>query len=287
MSNITNIEKLKLEKILEMGSGYVLDLSNQKFQEFVYSAVKIDIWDDKYAYASGSKANRLRSFWEKESNTTVGKLLIDLLEYWQTKKIIDGISISTNDEVLYQECRKIANRLLANQPLNEKDTPLNEDEFISKEFKNISLDKLGLDNQIIDILKQRVEEIRKCLSGKSALATVFLCGSTLEGILLGVASKYPKEFNQSKCAPIKDGKVLQFHEWTLSNFIDAAKEIGLLSEDVKKHSHALRDFRNYIHPYQQLMSGFNPHEHTAKISWQVLQAAIFEIGEYNIRQGKS
>lgn len=281
MSNITNIEKLKLEKILEMGGGYVLDLSNQKFQEFVYSTVKLDIWNDKYSYASGSKANRLRSFWEKESNSVVGKLLLDLLEYWKTKKLIDGVTISPNDQILHQECQKIATRLMGNQAPKTVETFSTEDEFISKEFKNISLDRLGLDDRITDVLKQRLEEIRKCLNAKASLATVFLCGSSLEGILLGISSKYPREFNQSRCAPTKDGKVLPLHSWTLANFIDTAREVGILGEDVKKYSHALRDFRNYIHPYQQLMSGFSPHEHTAKISWQVLQAAIYEIGNYN------
>ncbi len=46
---------------------------------------------------------------------------------------------------------------------------------------------------------------------------------------------------------------------------------------VKKFSHSLRDFRNYIHPYEQVSSRFNPDEHTARISWQVLKAALFQL----------
>ena len=94
---------------------------------------------------------------------------------------------------------------------------------------------------------------------------------------MGVASKYPQKFNQAVSAPKKDNKVLLLHQWTLSSLIDVGYELKLIHEDVKKHSHALRDFRNYIHPHQQNASGFFPHEHTAKISWQVLQAAIYEI----------
>lgn len=105
-----------------------------------------------------------------------------------------------------------------------------------------------------------------------------MSGSSLEGILLGLASKYPIKFNQSKSAPKdKTGKVKTFHEWTLSNFIDVACDLGIIKEDVKKFSHVLRDFRNYIHPYEQLASRFNPDEHTAKICWQVLKAAIFQL----------
>jgi hypothetical protein len=49
--------------------------------------------------------------------------------------------------------------------------------------------------------------------------------------------------------------------------------------DTQKFSHSLRDFRNYIHPFEQMSSGFNPREHTAKICLQVLKAAIYEISE--------
>ena len=71
----------------------------------------------------------------------------------------------------------------------------------------------------------------------------------------------------------------------LSNFIDVAYELGLLAEDVKKFSHTLRDFRNYIHPYQQMSSRFNPDKHTAKISWQVLKAALFQLSKNKLSSG--
>ena len=91
--------------------------------------------------------------------------------------------------------------------------------------------------------------------------------------MLGTASVRAKDFNQSSLSP-KDklGKVKQFEEWTLNDFINVARDLGLVGEDVKKFSHALRDFRNYIHPFQQMASKFNPDQHTAKICWQVLQA---------------
>ena len=69
----------------------------------------------------------------------------------------------------------------------------------------------------------------------------------------------------------------QFQDWTLSEFITVAHEIGLLKPDVQKFSHGLRDFRNYIHPYQQMASGFKPDEHTAKLCFQVLKAALADV----------
>ena len=164
----------------------------------------------------------------------------------------------------------------------------NEDEFLKRDFQEISLESIGLDGTVTEVLKLRVDEIEKCLSAdQPPLSVIFLAGSTLEGVLLGVALKYPKEFNQSKSSPKdKDGKVKQYPDWTLSNFIDVTYEVGFLAEDVKKvDSHCLRDFRNYIHPYQQMSSGFYPDTHTAKISWQVLKAALFQLSKNKISSG--
>ncbi|MBF9018623.1 MULTISPECIES: hypothetical protein [unclassified Oceanispirochaeta] len=151
------------------------------------------------------------------------------------------------------------------------------DNFLEREFNDISLDKLGLDSSITNVLSLRLEEIKKCISSGAPLSVIFLSGSTLEGILLGFALKHPKEFNQSKCAPNIEGKVKNFPEWTLANFIDVAYDIKIIQEDVKKYSHSLRDFRNYIHPYMQMNSQFNPSVQTAKISFHVLKAAIHEL----------
>ena len=123
---------------------------------------------------------------------------------------------------------------------NEGSKEIKEDDFLNIKFDEISLDKIGLDSVIVNALKLRLEEIQKCLSVNAPLSVVFLSGSTLEGLLLGIAIKYPKEFNQAKSSPKdKDGKVRQFPDWTLSNFIDVAFEVGLIKEDVKKFSHSL------------------------------------------------
>ncbi len=75
MAELSIIEKTKLEKFLRMPTGYVIDFSDRTFQEFIADTVGIDIFDQKYNYASGSKANRLRSFFKQEPDYVVGKLL--------------------------------------------------------------------------------------------------------------------------------------------------------------------------------------------------------------------
>lgn len=153
-----------------------------------------------------------------------------------------------------------------------------EDDFLSRDFSDVRFDGLGLEPSVLAVIEQRVSEIEKCYLSGSPLAVILLAGSTLEGVLLGVATAYPRGFNCASAAP-KDasGKVRKFQDWTLNNFIDVARELTLLEHDTHKFSHALRDFRNYIHPFEQLASGFAPREHTAKICLQVLKAASHDL----------
>jgi hypothetical protein len=111
MSDLTSIEKLKLERLLEMGSGYVLDFYNRTFREFILENVNIDIDNDKYLCNGSSKANRLRTFWKEESNPIVGELLEKLIEYWRVKRLIDKKEIRPEEQDLFDECKNISQRL--------------------------------------------------------------------------------------------------------------------------------------------------------------------------------
>jgi hypothetical protein len=117
MSDLSSIEKLKLEKLFDMGSGYILDFSNRTFSEFILENTGVEIYDGKYDYASGSKANRLRAFWQKEPNHVVGQLLTILLEYWKVKKQAGYSEITSAEQTLYDECLRIAERLKQDSPV--------------------------------------------------------------------------------------------------------------------------------------------------------------------------
>lgn len=277
MANLTTNDKQVLEKLFQMSGGYVLNFSDRTMGEFFNDDVKINIYDEKYNYASGSKANRLRGFWQIADDSLVSKSIVEMIKYIESQILIGNLQQNDFPKNLIDKGREISSSLLRKQVGKESIT---EDEFLRKEFEEVSLSQLKLEGTITNIIEQRLDEIKKCLNSKAALATIFLCGSTLEGILLGIATNNPQKFNTAKASPKDENeKVLSFHKWTLSNFIDVTKEIGFLGEDVKKFSHALRDFRNYIHPYEQAHNQFNPDEHTAKLCWQVLKIAIFQISK--------
>lgn len=111
MSDLNKIERLKLEKLFDMPGGYVLDFSNRTFSDFILDSMNIEIYHDKYQDRGDSKANRLRTFWDKESNYIVGKLTTDFLEYWHTKKLLGYKGIEKPEQDLFDACQKIAMRL--------------------------------------------------------------------------------------------------------------------------------------------------------------------------------
>lgn len=123
MSDLSSVERLKIETLFGMESGYVLDFSNNTFSMFTIENVGIDIFDRKYEYGSNSKANRLRKFWLEESNEVVGKLLSALLDYWLAKKQINGEELSSKEKILYDECQKIVSGLNQASPTQIQDYP--------------------------------------------------------------------------------------------------------------------------------------------------------------------
>jgi hypothetical protein len=268
MADLKSIEKRRFEDLLGMSGGYVLDLTNTSYADLFRDAAGVNIYDQKYALRGDSKAKRLRTFWECEPNVVVGKVMKDLLELWHYKN-------PGKFDPCYDDCQKIVSRLLGNAITVDP-----EQDFLSKDFGTMSFSKLQLESVLVPILEARLVELQKALKADCPLLVVFMCGSILEGVLLGVARNNAQRFNQSAASPKdKENKVKRLHEWTLANLIDAAFDLGLLGLDAKKFSHALRDFRNYIHPYEQLASRFNPDKHTALICYQVLRAAISSLSK--------
>jgi len=158
---------------------------------------------------------------------------------------------------------------------------LSESDFLKVEIEEIDIEQLCVEESLKSVLETRMSEMKVCFKAKAYLSVIFMAGSMLEGILLSLANRFPRAFNQSSAAPkYREGRVKQFPDWTLNDLITVAYSVGILREDVAKFSHVLRDFRNYIHPYQQLSENFYPDENTAKICMQVMKGALQQIMQY-------
>lgn len=267
MSTLKAHERVIFEKLFDRG-GYVLNFNDRSFAEF-FREHSIDINDLKYHKNGASKMKRLRAFWEIEPDPKVGQVLEALIAYACE---VEQVAEEDKTKALSTTARFLG------KETPTKDSGKSEQDFLRQEFDKLDLSLLDLDSQLQPIIDQRIKEIRKTLEADAALSVIFLCGSTLEALLLDCACKNQEKFNRAEAAPKdREGKVRLFHDWTLENLINVTHEVGMISLDIKKHSHSLKDFRNYIHPRQQAIQNFFPDEHTAEISWRVLQAAIADL----------
>jgi hypothetical protein len=280
MSSLTDTEKRYFEKLLRMQDGYVMDYSDPTFGEF-FKRHGIPIHDQKYQKYGSSKAKKMRAFWEQEPDNVVGGVLGEMLDAYEADCCLNSRNL---EALVLEKARGITARLVGISSTSKSIQTL--DEFLRREFSIPNTSKLPVESMVVPIIDSRLEEARVAMSAGAYLSTIFLCGSVLEAVLLGAAQKEPQRFNGAAASPkTPQGSVRRFPDWSLAQFIDVACEIGLLKPDVKKFSHGLRDFRNYIHPYQQMQSQFKPDEHTAKVCFHVLKAALASVsGERDLRQ---
>jgi hypothetical protein len=118
VADLSSIERRKLERLLRMGGGYVLDFSDRTFSEFLEEHTRRDINAAIYRERGTSKANRLRGFWAAEGNHLVGKVIQALILYGQAENCLGdepGLTELTDD------CWKIASRMMRDTPVAELD----------------------------------------------------------------------------------------------------------------------------------------------------------------------
>jgi len=115
MADLTGHERRKLEKLLGMGSGYVMNFSDRTFGDF-FDEYRVEIDAERYRAGGSSKANRMRMFWKLDENSVVGRVISGLIDYASEEQCFGD-----SNPVLIEDCRKIAQRLLRDQPVAELD----------------------------------------------------------------------------------------------------------------------------------------------------------------------
>lgn len=130
MSDLSSAEKRKLERLFEMGSGYVLDFSHRTLADFIEEHTGRDVYAESYPQrGSGSKAWRVRAVWEVEPNHVVGKLIAALIEHRAEvlrEQEANGsafaeVTRQPDEDRLVSECGAIVARLMRGCVVQELD----------------------------------------------------------------------------------------------------------------------------------------------------------------------
>jgi hypothetical protein len=153
----------------------------------------------------------MRAFWEQESDQLVAKVLGEMLDSYEANCELNGHDVDT---AILSRSRDIVSRLSGKASASEATDETN---FLEKELTIPSIHKLPVESQVATIIEARLIEARTALKVRAYLSVIFLCGSVLEGVLLGAALKNPEKINRSAVSP-EDvrGKVKPLHEWTLA-----------------------------------------------------------------------
>lgn len=162
MSSLSIADRHNLETFLRMSWGYVLNLSDRTIGEFITECVGLDIHAAKYAAQGTSKANKLRAFWKLESDVTVGKLLLALIDYEES------LSAAPDGEAraLAAKCRQVAARLLASgpslNPLKEHAKALNAS-HLAEQIRRLEASVEGDPSLAIGTAKELIETCCKTI----------------------------------------------------------------------------------------------------------------------------
>lgn len=217
MSILTNIERQKLELEFDMPSGFVLAFSNRTFEEFFRHELSIEIYSDIYNYKSGSKANRMRKFWDLASTQQIIRLLEALHEGWE---IYAEKEISSKSE-------KLLSQILARL----SGTKISKSEALA--LSEVTAQKLSIDLvEVSKLLPQRrgfaFERFLKDLfdaNGLSARNAFRIVGEQIDGSfqLLGetylLEAKWQNERTGNADLHTFQGKVGEKASWTRGLFI--------------------------------------------------------------------
>ncbi len=272
-SGVSTLDLRVIERVLEMGGGYVLDFTDRTFSEF-FSEHGVPIDDPRFSSKGTSKANRLRYFLGVTQPPLTGRVLAALLQH----RLAWKPDVALNDLGAYG---RIVVRFGGELPQDTvaaaaSTTDTAEAALLRRVFRPEAFAQMSLDDAMTRALVERMEEAQRCIEANAHLAAVILCGSVLEGMCLGFGCRHPERVNRAyaACYNKSPGK---FHEWTLREWIDILGRLGDLSPNIEEFGHALRDFRNYVHPAEQLDHHFSPDQHTSRIGFQVVVAAADDL----------
>lgn len=122
------------------------------------------------------------------------------------------------------------------------------------------------DPNITKIVDRDYNEIQRAYISKCWKSVIILCGGTIEAILMDLLALHQEEIKQAESAPNKP----DISRWDLSQLIDVAVELKLVKEGVGKLSHPLREYRNLVHPGNEIRNNLYFDAEEARISLEVL-----------------
>lgn len=130
----------------------------------------------------------------------------------------------------------------------------------------------GLQSQ----LSEDWQEAQAVHGVKAWKSCVVLCGGILEGMLFDAVSKDEQRAREA-FSRLRHKSPPKLERWDLKEFVDVAEEMSILSKGTVHLGHALREFRNLIHPGRQMRQKVKVTEKEANIALDAVRICIREL----------
>lgn len=120
------------------------------------------------------------------------------------------------------------------------------------------------DIDLLSVLEEYYRQAQKAAEADSYLGVIVGCGSVVEGLLTwALLQRRDEVLKSGKVPKDKQGEVLHIHRWGLAQLIDVSVDLDVIGKTAKQASWALKDFRNFIHPYNVLQQSARPDQSLA------------------------
>src|SRR5574341_196802 len=183
-------------------------------------------------------------------------------------------------------------RYVAERALSRYDphTPLSPEERLAYFYSTASKPAISEFAFVADpVLRQQLEsdwrEVSVTRKGQAWKACLILCGGIIEGMLLDVLRLQEAAALAALERLDKGRKPLV--QWDLVALVDAAHELHIVGEEAAHLGHALRGFRNLIHPGRQLRENLHVTEGEADIAFNSVRRFMREIQDFATQRGES
>ena len=138
--------------------------------------------------------------------------------------------------------------------------------------------QLNISPEMAENLKIRWLELLNCSEAKAYLAATVLAASIVEGLLTEKLFQNVDLAMSSSKVPCKNVNGNQekkkISDWMLHDCINVCADINLIPKSILKHTHELRDTRNFVHPQKQLKESIVIDESLFRISKEVADTII-------------
>ncbi len=116
------------------------------------------------------------------------------------------------------------------------------------------------------IIERDYSEAQRAYIAGCWKSVIILCGGVIEAILTDLLLSNEADAKSCKSAPNKS----EITRWDFSDIIHVAVELELVSAGIEKLSHPVREYRNLVHPGNELRTKLRFDAEEAKIALEIL-----------------